>query len=88
MFFENNRKYLLENLAIQQKLTIFVMSKGKELINILFHQSIFKMNNEKFKLRIIEVVRLLLDFRQMADKSDKRILRDTIRAVVKELTRV
>lgn len=46
------------------------------------------MNDEKFKLRIIEVVRLLLDFRRMADKSDKRILRDTIRAVVKELTRV
>lgn len=46
------------------------------------------MNNEKFTLRIVEVVALLLDFRGMADKSDKRILRDTIRAVVKELTRV
>lgn len=46
------------------------------------------MNNETFKLRLIEVVRLLLDFREIADKSDKRIMRDTIRAVVKELTRV
>ena len=46
------------------------------------------MNDAKFIQRIIEVVRLLLNFRQMADKSDKRILRDTIRAVVKDLTRV
>ncbi|MDE5784981.1 MAG: hypothetical protein K2H98_00455 [Duncaniella sp.] len=46
------------------------------------------MNDAKFIQRIIEVVRLLFDFRQTADKSDKRILRDTIRAVVKELTRV
>lgn len=46
------------------------------------------MNDAKFIERIIEVVRLLLNFRQMADKSDKRILRDTIRAIVKELTRV
>mgnify|MGYP001038608605 CR=1 FL=1 len=46
------------------------------------------MDDAKFIQRIIEVVRLLLDFRRMADKSDKRILRDTIRAVVKELTRV
>lgn len=46
------------------------------------------MNDEKFKLRIIEVVALLLKFRTMADKSDKRILRDCIRAVVKELTKV
>lgn len=46
------------------------------------------MNDEKFKLRIIEVVALLLRFRSVADKSDKRILRDYIRAVVKELTQV
>lgn len=46
------------------------------------------MNDEKFKLRIIEVVALLLKYRRLADKSDKRILRDYIRAVVKELTQV
>lgn len=46
------------------------------------------MNDAKFKLRIIEVVALLLKFRTMTDKSDKRILRDYIRAVVKELTQV
>lgn len=46
------------------------------------------MNDEKFKVRIIEVVALLLKFRSMTDKSDKRILRDYIRAVVKELTQV
>ena len=46
------------------------------------------MDEEKFRTRIVEVVRLLLDFRKVADASDKRILRDTIRAIVKELTRV
>ena len=46
------------------------------------------MNDEKFKLRIIEVVALLIKFRKMTDKRDKRILRDYIRAVVKELTLV
>lgn len=46
------------------------------------------MNDAKFIQRISEVVRLLLNFRQMEDKSDKRILRDYIRAVVKELTLV
>ncbi|WP_168182073.1 MULTISPECIES: hypothetical protein [Duncaniella] len=46
------------------------------------------MNDEKFKSRIIEVVALLIKFRTMTDKSDKRILRDYIRAVVKELTLV
>ena len=51
-------------------------------------KKIFKMNDEKFKLRIIEVVALLIKFRKMTDKSDKRILRDYIRAVVKELTLV
>lgn len=40
------------------------------------------MNDEKFKLRIIEVVALLIKFRTM---TDKRILRDYIKAVVKEL---
>lgn len=46
------------------------------------------MNDEKFKLRIIEVVALLIKFRKTADRSDKRILRDCIRAVVKEITLV
>ena len=46
------------------------------------------MNDEKFTLRIIEVLSYLYRFRKTADKSDKRILRDTIRAIVKELTRV
>lgn len=46
------------------------------------------MNDDKFKERIIEAVALLLKLRKTADKSDKRILRDTIRAIVKELTRV
>lgn len=46
------------------------------------------MNDAKFKLRIIEVVALLIKFKKMTDRSDKRILRDCIRAVVKELTLV
>ncbi len=46
------------------------------------------MNEEKFRKEITEVVAMLLRFRTIADKSDKRILRDVIRAVVKELTRV
>ena len=46
------------------------------------------MNDEKFKLRIIEVVSLMIKFRTMTNKSDKRILRDHIRAIVKELTLV
>lgn len=46
------------------------------------------MDDEKFKERIIEVVFLLMQFRAIADKSDKRILSDYIKAVVKELTRV
>lgn len=32
------------------------------------------MNEQKFKKEITEVVALLLKFRTMADKSDKRIL--------------
>lgn len=54
----------------------------------MFHQTIFKMNDEKFKKRIIEAVALMLRFRALKDKSDKRVIRDTIRAIVKELTRV
>lgn len=46
------------------------------------------MNDEKFKERIIEAVALLLEFWNLADKGDKRVYRDTIRAIVKELTRV
>lgn len=46
------------------------------------------MNDGKFKLRIIEVVALLIKFRTMTDKSDKRILRDYIREGIKELTLV
>ena len=46
------------------------------------------MNDEKFKLRINEVVALLVKFETMTDKSDKRILRDCIRSVVNELTLV
>ena len=46
------------------------------------------MNDEKFKLRINEVVALLVKFRTMIDKSDKRSLRDCIRSVVNELTLV
>ena len=46
------------------------------------------MNDDKFIKEIVEVIALLLKFRKTADKSDKRILRDVIRAIVKELTRV
>lgn len=46
------------------------------------------MNDEKFKGRVVEVIALLFKFRTVTDKSDKRILRDYIRAVVKELTQV
>ena len=46
------------------------------------------MDSVKFIQTIIEVLRLLRVFRLTADKSDKRILRDTIRAIVKELTRI
>ncbi len=46
------------------------------------------MNDEKFKSRDIEAVALLIKLREMTDKSDKRILRDYIRAVIKELTLV
>lgn len=46
------------------------------------------MNEDNFKKKIIETVALLLRFRQEESQSDRRILRDTIRAIVKELTRV
>lgn len=46
------------------------------------------MNDEKFKSRMVEVVALLIKFREMNDESDRRILRDYIRAVVKEMTLV
>ena len=46
------------------------------------------MSEEKFIKEIIEVVALLLKFRKTTDDSDKRIIRDVIRAVVKEITRV
>lgn len=46
------------------------------------------MNDEAFKDRVVEAVALMLKFRKMTDKSEKRITRDVIRAVIKELTRV
>lgn len=46
------------------------------------------MNDDKFKKRIIEAVALMLQQRATPDKSDKRLLRDVIRALVKEITRV
>lgn len=46
------------------------------------------MNDAKFKQEVALVVKLLQIQRQLTDKSDKRIVRDTIRAIIKELTRV
>lgn len=46
------------------------------------------MNEEKFKKEVALAVKLMQIQRQMTDKSDKRIIRDTVRAIVKELTRV
>ena len=46
------------------------------------------MNDAKFKKEVALVVKMLETQRQMTDKSDKRIIRDMIRAIVKELTRV
>lgn len=46
------------------------------------------MSDAKFISLIIEMLKLLYKFRQTKDKSDKRVLRDTVRAMVKELTRV
>lgn len=68
--------------------TNFVVSKDKENINRLFNPKLQKMNATKFKKEVALVVQLLYQQRLMSDKSDKRIVRDTIRAIVKELTRV
>lgn len=46
------------------------------------------MNEQKFRKGVVTVVEMLYAFYTMTDKSDKRIVRDTIRAFVKELTRV
>ena len=46
------------------------------------------MNDAQFTGKIIEVLVKLGQFRLEQDASEKRILRDKIRAVVKELTRV
>lgn len=46
------------------------------------------MDATKFHKEVKLVVSLLIKQRLMTDKSDKRIVRDTIRAIVKELTRV
>ena len=45
------------------------------------------MNDRKFQLALIAVVRLMLDFRKLSDKSDRRVMSDVIRALVKEMTR-
>lgn len=45
------------------------------------------MNDSKFQLALITVVRLMLDFRKLSDKSDRRVMSDVIRALVKEMTR-
>ena len=46
------------------------------------------MNEEKFRMEVALAVKLMHMQRQMTNKSDKRIVRDTVRAIVKELTRV
>lgn len=46
------------------------------------------MDKAKFIEKFFEVYLKLLKFRTEQDKSEKRILRDKIRAIVKELTRV
>ncbi len=46
------------------------------------------MNDAKFINLIIEMLRQLYMFRHTTDRSDKRILRDAIRAIAKELTMV
>lgn len=45
------------------------------------------MNDRKFQLALIAVVRLMLDFRKLSDKSDRRVMSDVIRVLVKEMTR-
>lgn len=46
------------------------------------------MDEKKFEMEIAMVINLLKRFRKMTDESDRRIVRDTIRAIVKELTRL
>lgn len=47
-----------------------------------------KMETTKFKKEVALVVALMEMQQKMTDKSDKRIVRDIIRAIVKELTTV
>ena len=80
-------KKSLKNLYNQLKLIIFVVfNRTRDNSHVL--PTIQSMDDEKFKERIIEAVALMLKFRETTDKSDKRIIRDTVRAVVKEITRV
>ena len=46
------------------------------------------MDDAKFRKEVALVVKLLEIQRKMNDESDKRVLRDIIRAIVKELTRL
>ena len=46
------------------------------------------MDDAKFKKEVALVVKLLEIQRKLNDESDKRVLRDIIRAIVKELTRI
>lgn len=46
------------------------------------------MDDAKFKMEVALVVKLLEIQRKLNDESDRRVLRDIIRAIVKELTRV
>ena len=68
--------------------TTFAVSKDKRSLTYCFTQKLQKMETTKFIKEVAFVVELLYKQRQMTDKSDKRIVRDTIRAIVKELTRV
>lgn len=72
----------------QQMFTTFVVSKDKEIIHLMFHQKILKMNDAKFRMEVAQVAKLLHQMRKMTDKSDKRIMRDFSRTIVKELIRV
>lgn len=46
------------------------------------------MNETKFKQMLLDAITLMLKQRQATDKSDKRVYRDTIRAIIKEITRI
>ena len=46
------------------------------------------MDDAKFRKEVALVVKLLEIQRKLNDESDKRVLRDIIRAIVKELTRI